>query len=162
MISSASSISRHKSTTHSRARVTLHVGSDAAAHRERMESAVRLKSLLTRVLMASSHWAIWTLTDSRTSCNWPLEVNERKSLYCGMWHITWWRHQMETFSALPVDSPHNGQWRRASMFSLICAWTNGWANNRGAVGFRHHRAYFDTTVMQMWSNSYYLIMYPML
>ena len=26
-----------------------------------------------------------------------------------------------------VDSPHRGKWRRALMFSLIWAWTNGWA-----------------------------------
>ena len=61
---------------------------------------------------------------------------------------SWWRHQIETFSALlvlcegnppppiiggfsgrgihrsPVDSPHKGERRGASMFSLICAWTN--------------------------------------
>ena len=45
--------------------------------------------------------------------------------------IPWWRHQMETFSALldlvwgihwsPVNSLTKGQWRRALMFSLICA-----------------------------------------
>ena len=28
--------------------------------------------------------------------------------------------------------PLKSQWRGALMFSLICAWTNGWANNRGA------------------------------
>ena len=43
---------------------------------------------------------------------------------------SWWRHQMETFSALlalcvgnsPVtgEFPHKGQWRGALMFSLIC------------------------------------------
>ena len=32
----------------------------------------------------------------------------------------------------PVDSPHKGQWHGALRFSLICAWTNGWANNRDA------------------------------
>ena len=60
-------------------------------------------------------------------------------------HWGWWRHQMETFSALlaicagiffliffsnfyrsPVNSPHKGQWRGALMFSLICVWINGW------------------------------------
>ena len=25
-----------------------------------------------------------------------------------------------------VNSPHKGQWRGASMFSLICAWINAW------------------------------------
>ena len=33
-----------------------------------------------------------------------------------------------------VNSPHKGQWRGAFVFSLICAWTNGWVNNRGAGG----------------------------
>ena len=31
-----------------------------------------------------------------------------------------------------MDSPHKGQWRGALMFSLICAWTNGWTNNQDA------------------------------
>ena len=30
----------------------------------------------------------------------------------------------------PVNSPHKGQWRGASMFSLICAWINAWINMR--------------------------------
>ena len=30
----------------------------------------------------------------------------------------------------PVDSPYKGQWRGALAFSLICTWTNDWANNR--------------------------------
>ena len=36
----------------------------------------------------------------------------------------------------PVDSPHKGQWRGALMLSMICAWTNGWANNRDAGDLR--------------------------
>ena len=42
---------------------------------------------------------------------------------------------------------HKGQWHRALMFSLICAWMNGWVNNREAVDFRRHRAHYDVTVM---------------
>ena len=71
--------------------------------------------------------------------------------------ITWWRRQMETFSALlaicawkspvMVNSPHKGQWRGALMFSLILAWINGWVNNREAGDLRHHQAYYDVTVM---------------
>ena len=41
-------------------------------------------------------------------------------------------------------SLHKGQWRGALMFSLICAWKNGWANNRYAGDLRRH----DVTVMQ--------------
>ena len=33
----------------------------------------------------------------------------------------------------PVNSPHKGQWRGALVFSLICAWINGWVNNREAA-----------------------------
>ena len=32
----------------------------------------------------------------------------------------------------PVNSLHKGKWRVALMFSLICAWINGWVNNRDA------------------------------
>ena len=46
-----------------------------------------------------------------------------------------------------VNSPHKGQWRGAVMFSLICAWINGWVNNREAGDLRHHRAHYDVTVM---------------
>ena len=87
---------------------------------------------------------------------------------------SWWRHQMETFSALlalcagnspvpgefplcvtfvrgihrsPVNSPHKGQWRGALMFPLICTWINDWVNNREAGDLRRHRAHYDVSVM---------------
>ena len=40
-----------------------------------------------------------------------------------------------------------GQWRGAVIYSLICAWTTGWVNNRDAVDLRRHRAHSDVTVM---------------
>ena len=45
------------------------------------------------------------------------------------------------------EFPSPRQWRGALMFSLICAWTNGWANNRKAVDSRRHRAHYDVIVM---------------
>ena len=70
---------------------------------------------------------------------------------------TWWRHQMETFSALvvlvwvihrsPVNSPHKSQWRGTLMFSLICGGINDWVSNREAGDLRRHRAHYDVTVM---------------
>ena len=42
-----------------------------------------------------------------------------------------------------VNSPHKGQWCRAFMLSLICAWTNGWINNCEAGDLRHHHAHYD-------------------
>ena len=40
-----------------------------------------------------------------------------------------------------------GQWHRAVMFSLICTWTNAWANTRDAGDLRCHDANYDVTVM---------------
>ena len=47
----------------------------------------------------------------------------------------------------PVNSPHNGQWRGALMFTLICARINGWVNNRQPGDLRRHRAIYDVIVM---------------
>ena len=65
---------------------------------------------------------------------------------------------MMTFSALlasvrgihrwPVNSPHKGQRRGALVFSLICAWMNGWVNNRMAGDLRRHRGHYEVTVME--------------
>ena len=48
----------------------------------------------------------------------------------------------------PVNSPHKGQWRGASMFSLICPWINGSVNNREAGDLRCHRTHYDVIVMK--------------
>ena len=60
--------------------------------------------------------------------------------------LAWWRQQMETFPSA-VNSPHNGQWRGALIFSLICAWINGWGNPRETGDLRRHRAHYDVIVM---------------
>ena len=50
----------------------------------------------------------------------------------------------------PVNSFHKGQWRESLMFSLICASTNGWVNNRDAGDLGRHRARYDVTIMAHW------------
>ena len=47
----------------------------------------------------------------------------------------------------PVNSPHKGQWRGVLMFSLICAWINGWVNNGEAGDLRRYGAHYNVTVM---------------
>ena len=47
----------------------------------------------------------------------------------------------------PANSPHKGQRRGASMFSLICARINSWVNNGEAGDLRSHRAHCDVMVM---------------
>ena len=69
-------------------------------------------------------------------------------------HIPWWRHQMETFSALlalcvgnssvTVNSPHRGQWREALMFSLTCALNNERLNKQ-SWGW-----WFESTLHSLW------------
>ena len=55
-------------------------------------------------------------------------------------------YQMETFSALPVNSPHKGKWCGA-LFSLICSWLNTWVNNDEAGDLRRYRTHHDVIAM---------------
>ena len=72
--------------------------------------------------------------------------------------IPWWRHQMETFSALlavcagnspvPGEFPTEGPVTRSSDgFFFISVWINGWVNNGKAGDLRRYRAHYDVTVM---------------
>ena len=54
---------------------------------------------------------------------------------------------LEGIHRWPVDSPHQGQWRWALMFSLICVRTKGWANNRATGDLRRHRAHYGATII---------------
>ena len=88
---------------------------------------------------------------------WPLpNVSESVSLY-SLWRhlchddVIKWKHfpRYWSFVRSPVNSPHKGQWRGDMMFSLICAWINGWVNNRGAGDLRRNRAHYDVTAMSI-------------
>ena len=48
----------------------------------------------------------------------------------------------------PMNFPHKGQWRRALMFPLICAWTNNWVNSWDTGDLRCHWVHYDVTVME--------------
>ena len=77
--------------------------------------------------------------------------------------VSWWRHQTETFSVLVAlcagktsvtgEFPHKGQWRGALMFTLICAWINGWLDNREAGDLTRHRAHYDVIIMISTTNN---------
>ena len=47
-----------------------------------------------------------------------------------------WLHRSQ------VNSPHKGQWRAALIFALICAWRNGWVNNRYTSNLGRHCTHF--------------------
>ena len=96
----------------------------------------------------------WSPVGEPTGDQWNPHT---KGQQCEKRSSSWWRQQMQTFSALldicpgnlpvPVNSPHKGQWRATFMFSLMCAWINRWVNNREAGDLRRHRAHYDVIVM---------------
>ena len=49
--------------------------------------------------------------------------------------------------------PRTNKWRGALMFSLICAWINGWVNNREAGDLRRYGAHYVVTVMPLRTNT---------
>ena len=99
--------------------------------------------------------SIWYIYDNAETP--PKQQPVLKYHMCSNLLLSWWRHQMETFSALlalcegnsPVtgNSPLKGQWRGASMFSLTRPWTNGWANHRHTGDLRRNRVQSDVAIM---------------
>ena len=100
----------------------------------------------------------------RTACfNWSRKTHSTKRIMFHQRYLggnpaeAWWRHQMETFSALlamyegnpPVTGgfPSQGQWRGPLMFSLICT-KNKWLTKQ----MRRHRAHYNVTVMRVGIN----------
>ena len=62
------------------------------------------------------------------------------------WPFVWGIHRPLVYS------PHNGQWCWALMFSLICAWINGWLNHE-AGDLRCHHTHYDVIVMILCSRA---------
>ena len=56
---------------------------------------------------------------------------------------SWWRHQMETFSALLAFCV-----QKSPVFSLISTRINCWVNNRETGDLRRNRTHYDITVMR--------------
>ena len=84
------------------------------------------------------------------------EFSTRPVLHCP----AWWRHQMDTFSALLAfcagNSPVTGELpsQRPVTRSFWCflwsaPWINGCVNNREAGDLRRHRPHYDVIVMEL-------------
>ena len=80
-------------------------------------------------------------------------LSKKATFWCGHNDVIKWKHFPRYWPFVwgihrwPVNSPHKGQWRRALMFSLICAWINGWVNNREAGDLRRNRAHYDVILI---------------
>ena len=61
----------------------------------------------------------------------------------------WWRHQMETLSALPVTGEFPAQRSVTRSFDVFfdLRLNKSWVNNREAGDLRRYRAHYDVTVM---------------
>ena len=90
------------------------------------------------------------------SHRWGSHFQAARILLISWWWLWFFLHdvikwkQFSMLLALCVgNSPvtGEGQWCGAFMFSLICAWTQGWINNRDAGDLRRHPAHYDIIVM---------------
>ena len=104
------------------------------------------------------HHGIPLMTCDQLNGVWILHPIKYMLTVCHVFVWIWsWHNQMEIFSTLLAlcagnspdtgKFPQKGQWHGALMFSLICAWTNGWVNNRDANDLRHHRTHYDITIV---------------
>ena len=118
-------------------------------------------NLITWAFFLAKTWHIETETKWMPFCRWHFKCICLHQCLILYWYLTvvcscyrsrqslfrelsWfsWCYQMETFSRYwpfvrgihrsTVNSPQKGQWHGALMFSLICAWMNGWVNTREA------------------------------
>ena len=97
--------------------------------------------------MTSWHWNAFPITGSFCGLTTQFRMVDK-----------WWRHQMESFSALLAlcagnssvtgEFPNKGQWPGALMFSFICAWKITWVNNREAGDLRRHCAHCEVKAMK--------------
>ena len=99
----------------------------------------------------------------------PHDGHRHVSCHASLTHSngTWWRHQVETFSASLAlcagNSSVTGEFpltkaSDAELMFLISAWTIGWVNHREAGNLRHHRAHLTS----LWWNCYYLTIFSAL
>ena len=135
-------------------KLTINIGWDDEKDLARLNPSS--KSIMTHIILAYMHHYIpiwqWMLTQwglNMQICVWFVII-AYSTLHDD---VIKWKHFPRYWPFVrgihrwPVDSPHKGQWRGVWMFSLICAWTNDWGNNRDTGDLRRHRAYYDVTVM---------------
>ena len=104
------------------------------------------------------------LYGENTSLSRDINIGFVANIYLWLKHfckykLTWWRHQMETFSALLVfcggNSPVTGEFpaqkpvmRSFDVFFDLSP-NKGWTNHRDAGDLRRHRAHYDAIVLKI-------------
>ena len=110
-----------------------------------------------------SHRILYLDAVSYLMTQWQINSFVLTDHICYCLYVTWWRHQMETFSALlaicagnspvPGEFPTQRPVTRSFDVTLICARINAWVNNREAGDLRRYRPHCDVIVMISWTLS---------
>ena len=142
---------------------------------EAFQAVIRRGGILFNIRMIKTH-AIWNLLKKYTEQT----SLSNKNLRYPQWRLSWghdnsrlfgsttqthddvikWKHLpcywpiVRGIHRSPVDSSRKGQWRGLLKLYLICAWTNGWANNRNADDLWRHCSYFDVSAMYSRAREY--------
>ena len=106
--------------------------------------------------------AVWSRVETVFALRQPIYI------------ASWWRHQVEPFSALLAfcagNSPVTGEFPAQRsvtrsfdvFFDLrLRPWTNSWANNGDAGDLRRHRAHYDVIVMPRLSGQGWRQIFPL-
>ena len=124
----------------------------ACCNSARVPLCIRILSL---IFTPEQDLFLWDLDNELTNPLWYGFQSVGFGAHIRIPSTTWWRYHfprywpfMRGIYRSPANSPHKGQWRGAFMFSLICAWINGWVNNRQAGDLRCHRAHCDVSEMK--------------
>ena len=93
-----------------------------------------------------AHWSVWQNEMNQNSYIGKQKYHD--DILKWKYFLHYWPFVRGIHQSL-VDSPHKFQRCRALIFSLICAWTNGWVNTGDAGDLRCYHAYYNITAM-MW------------
>ena len=117
---------------------------------ESHKELINQRGFLALVALSIKMWCMMFLTIGKDRDCRKIQIIKMSSVLCP---CSWWRHQMETFSALLAicvrNSPVTGEFpvqkpvTRSFDVSLICVWVN----NRKAGDLRRYRDHYDVTVM---------------
>ena len=73
--------------------------------------------------------------------SWDMMTSSNGNIFRAYWSFVRGIHRS------PVNTPHEGQWRGALVFSFIYAWTKSSISKRDTGDLWHHRAHYDVIVM---------------
>ena len=117
---------------------------------KKVSCSVSERDALQRTLLPIENWLFISHWKCTVCSNWKYKENVEKHDDVIKWNYfpRYCLLVRGTYRS-PVNSPHKDQWCGALMFSLTCAWINGWVNTREAGDLRRHHAHYGIIVMSL-------------